>query len=439
MITQGSNLPLYFSNIPVSLDSINDISIFLCTKDGICLKYWGKDDVTVSEDGIIAPITQAESMRFPEGRVYAEIKFTDDTGTILPGIRVSDYVSKRDDRTPLLGEQPQNLRYVNIDCSGMTADISAVVGASAYEVAVRNGFEGTEEEWLETLRYDHSEEFAILASQVANNTNTASGAAQTAMNAAGAAVDAANNALGAKNAAKESEVNSAKSCERSETAAQNAENAKNTAEELKNTTKTLKDNAEAAEGKAALSEKASAESEKEAKKSETAAEQSKLNASAAEANAKGYAEAALQSKNDANASAERASESESNASASKEAAAASEKNAKISETAAGQSAADAADSAGAAVTAKTEAEKAKNAAELAAGNASASETNAKASEGAAAKASADAIAAKEEIRASADQITKNTSDIAECARGKGISFSVVNGNVIITYDDGGEN
>lgn len=162
MITQGSNLPLYFSNIPVSLDSINDISVFLCTKDGVCLKYWGKDDVTVSEGGIIAPVTQAESMRFPEGRVYAEIKFTDSTGTILPGIRAADYVSKRDDRTPLSGEQPQNLRYVDIDCSDMTADIGAVIGASAYEVAVRNGFEGTEAEWLETLKYTHSEEYEQL-------------------------------------------------------------------------------------------------------------------------------------------------------------------------------------------------------------------------------------------------------------------------------------
>ena len=162
MITQGSNLPLYFSNIPVSLDSINDISVFLCTKDGVCLKYWGKDDVTVSEGGIIAPVTQAESMRFPEGRVFAELKFTDSTGTILPGVRVSDHVSKRDDRTPLSGEQPQNLRYVDIDCSDMTADIGAVIGASAYEVAVRNGFEGTEAEWLETLKYTHSEEYEQL-------------------------------------------------------------------------------------------------------------------------------------------------------------------------------------------------------------------------------------------------------------------------------------
>ena len=39
-------------------------------------------------------------------------------------------------------------------------------GKSAYELAVENGFEGTEEEWLESLRYDHSEEFKQLAEQV---------------------------------------------------------------------------------------------------------------------------------------------------------------------------------------------------------------------------------------------------------------------------------
>ena len=73
MIIQGSNLPLYFSNIPVALDTIDDISILLCAEKGICLKHWGRDDITISEGGILAPITQAESMRFPEGRVYAEI------------------------------------------------------------------------------------------------------------------------------------------------------------------------------------------------------------------------------------------------------------------------------------------------------------------------------------------------------------------------------
>lgn len=39
-------------------------------------------------------------------------------------------------------------------------------GKSAYEIAVENGFEGTEQEWLESLDYEHSEEFTQLANQV---------------------------------------------------------------------------------------------------------------------------------------------------------------------------------------------------------------------------------------------------------------------------------
>lgn len=152
MIIQGSNLPLYFSNIPISLDSIADVSAGIYTqKDGKELKHWGKDDLTVTENGIIAPITQAESMGLPVGFCFAELKFTDDSGMILPGVRVMIHVSRRDDKTSLSGEQPQTLRYVDIDCSNVLTNVGAVVGASAYEVAVRNGFEGTEEEWLDSL------------------------------------------------------------------------------------------------------------------------------------------------------------------------------------------------------------------------------------------------------------------------------------------------
>ena len=39
-------------------------------------------------------------------------------------------------------------------------------GASAYDIAVSLGFQGTEEEWIASLRYDHSSEFSSLAQQV---------------------------------------------------------------------------------------------------------------------------------------------------------------------------------------------------------------------------------------------------------------------------------
>lgn len=41
----------------------------------------------------------------------------------------------------------------------VSVEQAGIQGLSAYEVARQNGFEGTEQEWLASLRYDHSEEF----------------------------------------------------------------------------------------------------------------------------------------------------------------------------------------------------------------------------------------------------------------------------------------
>lgn len=66
-------------------------------------------------------------------------------------------------------------------------------GKSAYEIAVQNGFEGTEEEWLKSLRYDHSDEFKQLADQVkldAKNAADSATKAESAMNEANATAQA---------------------------------------------------------------------------------------------------------------------------------------------------------------------------------------------------------------------------------------------------------
>ena len=44
-------------------------------------------------------------------------------------------------------------------------------GESAYQTAVKLGFKGTEQEWIQSLKYDHSEEFANLAEEVRNTAN----------------------------------------------------------------------------------------------------------------------------------------------------------------------------------------------------------------------------------------------------------------------------
>jgi hypothetical protein len=40
--------------------------------------------------------------------------------------------------------------------------IVGLKGESAYSIAVRNGFVGTEEEWLESLRYVNDDEYSLV-------------------------------------------------------------------------------------------------------------------------------------------------------------------------------------------------------------------------------------------------------------------------------------
>ena len=68
-------------------------------------------------------------------------------------------------------------------------DLGAV---SAYAIAVENGFEGTEEEWLESLRYDHSDEFGVLAGQVQEDAESAASSAQAADQSKQSAAQSAN-------------------------------------------------------------------------------------------------------------------------------------------------------------------------------------------------------------------------------------------------------
>ena len=71
-------------------------------------------------------------------------------------------------------------------------------GKSAYEVAVENSFEGTEEEWLESLRYDHSDEFKQLAEQIKQDAQSSAESATNAVKAVQSAQQTAENAIGAK-------------------------------------------------------------------------------------------------------------------------------------------------------------------------------------------------------------------------------------------------
>lgn len=81
---------------------------------------------------------------------------------------------------------PTNLQIVYDDLLSLYDQVKADYdsgkfdGESAYEIAVDNGFKGSEEEWLESLRYDHSDEFEQLATQVKQDADRASKAMTSA-------------------------------------------------------------------------------------------------------------------------------------------------------------------------------------------------------------------------------------------------------------------
>lgn len=54
--------------------------------------------------------------------------------------------------------------------TGLQGEIGKT-GESAYQTAIKLGFKGTEQEWIESLKYDYSEEFANLAEEVRNTAN----------------------------------------------------------------------------------------------------------------------------------------------------------------------------------------------------------------------------------------------------------------------------
>lgn len=49
------------------------------------------------------------------------------------------------------------LRIKNQD-TGLWEEVSVIQGDSAYDVALRHGFDGTEQEWLDSLKYKLTED-----------------------------------------------------------------------------------------------------------------------------------------------------------------------------------------------------------------------------------------------------------------------------------------
>ena len=60
-----------------------------------------------------------------------------------------------------------------------TTTFQVTNGKSAYQIALDNGFVGTEQEWLDSLDYEHSDEFTQLANQVKQDAQTSTQAVET--------------------------------------------------------------------------------------------------------------------------------------------------------------------------------------------------------------------------------------------------------------------
>ena len=176
-------------------------------------------------------------------------------------------------------------------------------GDSAYEVAVKNGYKGTEEEWIASLKgekgdkgepYNHSEEFQQLALQVERKATDAENAAQSALESKTSALQGATSALEASESAKQSALSASGSAQ----SAKEAEiSAKEGAKSALQSANSAKESATSASQGAVSAEQAKGYAE-QAKVSETNAKTSETNSKASELNAKKSAENIKASVND---------------------------------------------------------------------------------------------------------------------------------------------
>ena len=98
---------------------------------------------------------------------------------VYPSQFEAEDAAKSQDEQTALDDLVNKTRTIQLDILH-DQETGAFRGESAYETARQLGFEGTEEQWVESLRYDHSEEFSALAAQVREAQTEALGAASAA-------------------------------------------------------------------------------------------------------------------------------------------------------------------------------------------------------------------------------------------------------------------
>ena len=97
MIIQGSNQPIVITFDDDINENAQDLKVLLYTTSGE-LKSWEKADLTIAGNSAVAALTQEETLSFPVGSCYIEIKWLDSKGITQFNKVVQDKIVFRSDK-----------------------------------------------------------------------------------------------------------------------------------------------------------------------------------------------------------------------------------------------------------------------------------------------------------------------------------------------------
>ena len=97
MIIQGSNQPIVITFDDDIKENTKDLKVLLYTTSGE-LKSWTMDDLVIAGCSATAALTQEETLSFPVGNCYIEIKWLDSAGITQFNKIVQDRIVFRSDK-----------------------------------------------------------------------------------------------------------------------------------------------------------------------------------------------------------------------------------------------------------------------------------------------------------------------------------------------------
>lgn len=102
MIIQGTNNPIIFT-FSDSMSTIADIEISLISSTDKELKHWTMGEVEIIDNQVYAHLRQEESIKFPAGKCYFEVKWMDALGRTNFAKQIPETIMKRTDKTIMEG------------------------------------------------------------------------------------------------------------------------------------------------------------------------------------------------------------------------------------------------------------------------------------------------------------------------------------------------